>query len=47
MPDADAFKNDIPNYTGIEPLIQISEVLVSQQQPIITGLCKKTVQALN
>jgi hypothetical protein len=45
--DADAFKNDVPDYAVIELLIQIGEVRVSRQQPIITGLCKITVQALN
>jgi len=40
-------KNDVPDYAVIELLVQIGEVRVSRQQPIITGLCKITVQALN
>jgi len=29
-PNAEAFQGDMPNYTDIEPVIQISEVLISR-----------------
>ena len=31
-PNADKIMEDIPNYTNIEPIIQISEVMISQQK---------------
>ena len=30
LPNAEAFEGDMPNYTDIEPVIQISEVLISR-----------------
>jgi hypothetical protein len=30
MPHAEVLQGDMPNYTDIEPVIQISEVLISE-----------------
>jgi len=30
MPHAEALQGDIPNYTDIEPIIQLSETLISE-----------------